>query len=66
MSNWKNLKVNPPKGTCNICVKIGVTYDTFVFKKISESDFELYKYPQTIKSCKIPDNAYYINLNEIK
>lgn len=66
MINWKDLKKNPPTENCNICLKIGVTFDTFVFKRYGSYGWELYKYPKTIGPEKVPDGALYINLDEIK
>ena len=39
MENWKNLRTNPPKEDCNICVKIGSSYDTYKFKVYSERNW---------------------------
>ena len=50
MENWKNLRTNPPKEDCNICVKIGSSYDTYKFKVYSERNWGLIKYPKTIDS----------------
>ena len=69
MQSWKtgkNLRTNPPKEDCNICVKIGSSYDTYKFKVYSERNWGLIKYPKTIDSCKVPEEALYINLDEIK
>lgn len=52
MINWKNLKKNPPTESCNICLKIGVTYDTFQFRRYTAYSWELYKYPKAIGSEK--------------
>lgn len=66
MTNWKNLKKNPPTESCNICLKIGDSYDTFLFRRYTDYSWELYKYPRPISSGKVPDYALYINLDEIK
>ena len=66
MINWKNLQKNPPAENCNICLKIGVTYDTFVFKRYNDHSWELYKYPRTIGPEKVSDEALYINLDDIR
>lgn len=66
MTNWKNLKLNPPAEDCDICVNIGVTYDTFQFKRYSDIGWDLIKNMRQIDPRKIPDDAKYINLNEIK
>lgn len=65
MSNWKNLRTNPPKEDCNICVKVGDDYETYKFKVHSEHNWSLVKYLRTIDSCKVPKEAQYVNLNEI-
>lgn len=67
MTNWKSLKKNPPIESCNICLKVGVTYDTFFFKRYTDYSWELqHKYPKSIGPEKVPDHALYINLDEIK
>lgn len=66
MTNWKNLKSNPPVEDCNICLKVGLNFETFAFKRYNSYSWELYKYPKTIGPEKVPDNALYINLDEIK
>lgn len=66
MTNWKNLILNPPIEDCDICVKIGGNYETFQFKRYSSVGWGLIKSMRPIDSSKIPDNAMYINLNEIK
>ena len=66
MINWKNLKKNPPTESCNICLKIGVTYDTFQFRRYTADSWELYKYPRAIGPERVPDHALYIDLDEIK
>ena len=66
MTNWKNLKKNTPIESCNICLKIGTSYDTYIFKRITDHSWELYKYPRAIGPEKVPDHALYINLDEIK
>lgn len=66
MANWKNLKNNPPAENCNICMKVGVNYETYFFKRYTNYSWELYKYPRAIGPEKVPDNALYINLDEIK
>lgn len=66
MTNWKNLKNNPPTESCNVCLKIGVSYDTYYFKRYTSYSWELYKFPRAIGPEKVPDNAFYINLDEIK
>lgn len=65
MAIWKNLKSNPPKETCNICLKVGVTYDTFVFRRYTNYSWDLYKFPKAIGPEKVPNDALYINLDEI-
>ncbi len=66
MTNWKNLKCNPPPDNCDVCVKIGMTYDTFQFKRYSKIGWELIKNMRPIDQCKIPEDAMYIILDEIK
>lgn len=66
MINWKNLRNNPPTENCNICLKIGSCYDTYKFRKYSERNWELSKYPIMIESFQIPEHALYINLDDIK
>lgn len=66
MANWKNLKNNPPTENCNICMKVGVNFETYFFKRYTNYSWELYKYPRAIGPEKVPDNALYINLDEIK
>ncbi len=66
MINWKNLKINPPTENCNICLKVGVNFETYLFKLCGSSGWELYKYPKTIGPGNIPDNALYIILDDIK
>lgn len=65
MVNWKNLRDNPPKENCHICVKIGDDYETYKFIVRSESSWTLMKYPRSIDSYKVPQEALYINLSEI-
>lgn len=65
MVNWKNLRDNPPKENCHICVKIGDDYETYKFIVRSESSWTLMKYPRSIEAHKIPKEAMYINLNKI-
>ena len=66
MTNWKNLKSNPPTESCNICLKIGTSYDTYFFKRYTSYSWELTKFPQVISREKVPDHALYINLDEVK
>jgi hypothetical protein len=66
MVNWKNLRADPPKKDCDICVKIGSSYDTYKFKIYSECNWGLIKHPKTIDSYKVPEEALYINLDEIR
>ncbi len=66
MINWKDLKNNPPDENCNICLKIGVSYDTYFFKRHNSYSWELCKYPRIFGPEKVPDGAQYINLDEIK
>ena len=66
MTNWKNFKKNPPTKSCNICLKIGTSYDTYFFKRYTNHSWELCKCPITIDPARVPDHALYINLDEIK
>lgn len=66
MTNWKNLRQNPPSKDCNICVKVGSSYETYCFKRHTDYSWELLKYPRTIELEKIPGEALYINLDEIE
>lgn len=66
MINWKNLKLNPPSDDCNVCVKVGVNYDTYQFKRYSDIGWDLIKNLKPIAPCKIPDHAMYIILDDIK
>lgn len=66
MTNWKNLRLNPPKEDCNVCVKIGLDYETFQFKRYSDVGWELIKHSRPVNQKKIPGYALYINLDEIK
>lgn len=66
MVNWKNLKNNPPCEDCNICIKVGDNYETFKFIAHTSYSWSLYKYPKTIASEKVPEEAFYINLDDIK
>lgn len=65
MTNWKNLRINPPKEDCNMCVRIGTDYEIFQFKRHSKDGWELVKNTRPIDLQKIPEHALYINLNEI-
>lgn len=65
MINWKNLRCNPPQENCNLCVKIGLNYETYMFRLLSATNWDLYKYPKTISQEELPDYAMYINLDEI-
>lgn len=65
MINWINLRTNPPTKDCNICVKVGVDYETYKFQRYSDIGWELYKNLKAIGQDKIPENAMYINLDEI-
>lgn len=65
MTNWKNLRLNPPREDCNLCVKIGATFDTYYFKRYSDVGWELVKNHRSIDQAKIPEYAVYINLDEI-
>lgn len=66
MTNWKNLKLNPPLENCDICVKVGMTFDTLQFKRYSDTGWGLFKNMRPIEQCKIPEHAMYIILNDIK
>lgn len=66
MTNWKNLKLNPPSDDCNVCVKIRVNYDTYQFKRYSDIGWDLIKNLKPVDPCKIPDHAMYIILDDIK
>lgn len=66
MTNWKKLKESPPISNCNICLKVGMSYDTYVFRRYTKYSWDLYKYPQGISPEKVPDDALYINLDEIR
>lgn len=65
MTNWKNLRINPPTENCNICLKIGTNYETFFFKTYSKDSWELIKDARPFGCHRIPAEAMYINLNEI-
>ena len=66
--NWKNLIKDHPKCNCHICLKIGDNYETFKFKSfgMDGENWELRKYPRIIPPDKIPSNAEYIILEQIK
>lgn len=66
MANWKNLRDNPPDKDCNICVKVGDNYETFKFRVHTEYCWSLHKYLQDVTMDKMPEEALYINLDEIK
>lgn len=66
MINWKNLRDNPPTEKCNVCVKVGTNFETYKFVLHSPISWGLYKYPRYIDSADIPQEAMYINLDEIK
>lgn len=66
MINWKNLRLNPPREDCSVCVKIGVNYETYQFKRYSEVGWNLIKNLRPIDQCKIPEDAMYIILDDIK
>ena len=66
MTNWKNLRTNPPTEDCNVCVKIGDNYETYRFIAYTGYSWGLYKYPRTYGPDKVSKNAQYINLDEIK
>lgn len=66
MVNWKNLRQNPLTENCNICLKIGSNYETYYFRLYPSHTWELYKYPRFISPEKVPEEAQYINLDEIK
>lgn len=66
MTNWKNLRLNPPTEDCNVCMKIGTNYETFQFKRYSDVGWGLIKNMRQIDPCKIPSDAMYIILDEIK
>lgn len=65
MENWRNLRNSPPKEDCNICVKVGSDYETYKFKVYSEHNWCLVKFQKSIDAYKVPENALYINLDEI-
>ena len=63
---WRNLKKNPPKQNCNVCLRIGQNYETFQFIRFSKIGWGIFK---NLKECDIkaiPDNTEYIVLDEIK
>lgn len=66
MTTWINLLEDPPKEDCNICVKVGDNFETFQFRRYSVSGWEIHKQSRPIELKKIPTNAVYINLDEIK
>lgn len=66
MITWKSLRSNPPDKDCNICIKVGDNYETFKFKAHTIYNWSLHKYPQNIPMDKVPKEALYINLDEIK
>lgn len=66
MINWKNLRLNPPNDDCTVCVKTGMDYETFQFKRYSDVGWGLVKNSRPIDQAKIPAHAMYIILDEIK
>ena len=66
MSHWKNLLEEPPIRDCNICIKVGDNFETYLFKRYSHTGWEIYKQHRPIEPSKIPSSAVYINLDEIK
>lgn len=64
MVNWKNLIKNPPIEDCNICMKVGKNYETYRFVWLSRVCWQLEKL-NPIEMTKIPEEALYINLDEI-
>lgn len=66
MTNWKNLRFNPPNDNCDVCVKIGTNYETFQFKRYSDVSWELIKNMGPVNHLLISDDALYIILNDIK
>lgn len=66
MIKWENLKDNPPIESCNLCIRIGQCYDTYKFIRYSPIGWSLYKNLKEIDHSKIPDEAFYINLDVIK
>lgn len=65
MTNWKNLRLNPPCENCEVCVKIGLNYETYRFIRYSEVGWDLVKNGRQIDQSKIPEHAMYIILDEI-
>lgn len=66
MTTWINLLTDPPAQNCNICLKVGDNFETYQFKRYSETGWEIHKLSRPIDPDKIPTNAVYINLDEIK
>lgn len=66
MTNWKNLRSNPPVENCNVCVKVGDNYETYKFKRHSDIGRCLNKFTRDYDAASIPKEAMYINLDEIK
>lgn len=63
---WQNLKHAPPDSDCEVCVKVGLNYETYRFMRYSSDSWRLYKFPRYIEPSCIPDDALYINLELIK
>lgn len=63
--SWKSLHLNPPTEDCNICVRVGDNYETYWFKKYTDSSFVLVKFPKEISPREIPQDAMYVNLDNI-
>ncbi len=66
MRNWKNLLEDPPTSDCNICIKVGDNFETYQFKRYSDTGWAIHKQHRPIEPNRIPANAVYINLDEIK
>lgn len=63
---WKNLKRSPPVSDCEVCVKVGMNYETYRFLRYSSESWRLYKFPRYIEPSDIPNDALYINLEQIQ
>lgn len=66
MEKWKNLRENPPRQNCSICLKIGQHYEACQFIRHSEVGWSLFEYGREFDPTKIPTHTLYINLDEIE
>lgn len=64
MTNWKNIHLNPPTERCNICLKVGDNYETYIFGRYHNS-WELSKMGRKFSREQIQPHAQYIVLDEI-